>query len=234
MRARIGLTYSHLCRDAEAVDILRQTEKIALQALGQAHVVTLRTQLFFIRPLTDSSQLLEAEERAIALQLFFGTASHTRSYGMMALDVKTALGIILLRTSRLNEARDILALTHQRAIQLLGPEHPLALRCLYWLAFACRESGRLDEALEKLDICVISFTRVLGLNHPENRSSMRLGEDIRRQLQTHQHSSLTHATRHPSVAGSNAETARGSTPYRYLRVTEDITCRQYKACWRGG
>jgi hypothetical protein len=178
----------YLQRLAEAVDILRRTEQTAIHLWGEAHGLALSVQLNLLQALVWSELFLEAEQRAevLRLKLSLSTASPNSLDRRTALDVDTLLGLILLKTSRLNEAKEVLGLSWRTAADLLGPEHPETLQIMVWLARVFMECGQLEEALGQVNICISTQSRVLGLNHPRTQHARRWRDE----MLTRQHSAM--------------------------------------------
>jgi tetratricopeptide (TPR) repeat protein len=166
VQSYLGMTYLQLGSTTEAIRRLRQTESTAIQVLGKAHSVTLSSQLSLLEALVAHGQFLEAEERATALQLALSTTSFGLWQKESSVNVTASLGMIYMKTFRLNEARQVLNLSWQQAEESLTKEHLTTLRILAYAAVACMESGQQEEALAKFDSCIGASERVLGLNHP--------------------------------------------------------------------
>jgi hypothetical protein len=54
----------------------------------------------------------------------------------------------------------------------LGQEHPSTLTSMNNLAFTWRGQGKVNKALELMEICVKSRKKILGVDHPLTQSSL--------------------------------------------------------------
>lgn len=177
-----GDMYLCLFRVEEAVDILRQSEETAVRVFGRSSTVTVSLQISLLSALVYSGKFSEAEQLAKWLKLVLSKDSPNLLICELALQVDVSLGQILLGTSRLNEAGELLQSSWRKAAEVFGSEHPSNLWFLYAMAEFFMRSGQFDEAISTIDRCITSRGVVLGSSHPHTKSSIRLKEEILRKF----------------------------------------------------
>ncbi|MCZ6835224.1 MAG: serine/threonine-protein kinase [Planctomycetota bacterium] len=79
---------------------------------------------------------------------------------------------LLLQMERLDEAAEMLALTHEAKKRVLGDEHPETMRTLTHLGSLNHRRGFDDEALAILESHLENCRRVLGDDHPDTLTVM--------------------------------------------------------------
>lgn len=172
----LGDTYLQLTRVEEAVKIFRRSEGIAVRLFGWLNTLTLKSQAALINAWICSGEFLEAEQLAESLKLLLSQSSPDPETRRLAFAVDLNLGNLLLATSRLDEAGELLQPSERKAADFFGPEHPNTLTFLHSIAEFFKRSGRFDEAISTIDKCITSRVVVLGSSHPHIKVSMHLKE----------------------------------------------------------
>jgi serine/threonine-protein kinase len=165
LRARLlnslGMVYSRLGLRAQAEDMLREAQALGEQAFGasDAHTLAIGSELAIL--LTESNRLQEALDQWKAVHagwvLLEGASSKS------ALRAEGSLGAAYSRAGQAERAE-----THLRH-SISGLEQLGAWRgqALYTLSEVLRSTGRLDESLAMLRLCIEAHERELGSDAPD-------------------------------------------------------------------
>lgn len=174
---RIGLVQAFLNHPEEALMIFRRTEETALGVLGPVHATTLNVQVYLIHALLELRQFPEAEQRLNLLMTKLREYSSTLDSRFLTL-CRIFYASLLRKTSRLEEAADVLETLLQESMGTDGPEHPLTLKVMYDLAETYVDRGRIPEALDKINLCISGSERVLGPDHPDSKLARGVRDKI--------------------------------------------------------
>jgi tetratricopeptide (TPR) repeat protein len=180
----IGYTHLRLGDSDEALKIFRRTEETALGVLGPVHEITLTAQVYLNEALLLLQQSPEAEQRLNVLMTKLEDHSSTLHSSFLT-RCRISHALLLRKTSRLQEAADVLETLLQERMETYGPEHPMTLMIMYSLAQAYMDLGRIPEALDKINLCISGRERVVGPDHPESKSAREVRDEILKQMGHH-------------------------------------------------
>ncbi|MGW2301512.1 SAV_2336 N-terminal domain-related protein [Streptomyces sp. NPDC001809] len=166
-RHNLGTTLLHAERFDEAEAVLRYATDDHVRVLGYRHANTRSVQRSHAVALVGMQRPEEAE--AVLRRLLDGELGLEQPPTLSISGTRVALGKVLGRTGRHDEAVEQFSLAWQTRRGLLGADAPKTLSAALLLGSDLVKLGRYEEARDLLEMVVRSRERVLGT---ENRATL--------------------------------------------------------------